>query len=358
MYNIKKIFRKKLNFLLIIILSILFLCLIFLFKYIFLVQENIEKQIYDRYKNRELIVYGPKDKVKEKINNINDVLFVYSDYQMLSIESDDIGIFNINAYFTEDMPTLLIGSYPQNEGEIILPRNIYRESGIVDLSDYCGKEIDFLLNNEYNLKMYVAGIYENDNDFSAYYNLNYIENLIDKTHNNSTDNTRVLINHYKNKDNVINKLGFKASLYDIGGLDEINMYQSLFNLIILLVGITIIFIVIIFFVVASILYHETRDDRFIQFALGYSNNLMALNYVHYYLEMTLFSLFLSFIGYFVGIFMFNYFITSENIVLNDLFSVTFNCKFLLPVIFIIIVILLLLYLFISFRLLKSNDMET
>lgn len=358
MYNIRKIFRKKVNFLLIIILSILFLCLLFLFKYLFFVQENIENQIYDRYMNRELIVYESKDKVKDEIDNISDVLFIYSDYQMLSIENSDLGTFNINPYFIEDMPTLFMGNYPQNEEEIILPRIIYGKSGVVDISNYCGKEIEFLLNGEYNLKMLVAGIYDNRNDFAAYYNLNYIENLIDKSHNNYTGNTRVLINHYKNKDKIINESGFKTALYDIGGLDEINMYQSLLDLIILLIEIIIMFILIIFFVVSLIMYHETRSERFIQYALGYNNNKIACNYVNYFFKMIIISLFISCIGYLIAISMFNYLITSQNLVLKDLFSMTFNYKFVLPVVIFIIIILLLLYVFISFRLLKTNNIET
>lgn len=57
MYNIKKIFRKKSHIIIIVVFAIMILSLIFLFKYIFVIEEDIEKNIYNNYQNREIIVY-------------------------------------------------------------------------------------------------------------------------------------------------------------------------------------------------------------------------------------------------------------------------------------------------------------
>ena len=84
MYNIKRIIRQKYNWILIVILSILFLSLLFLFKYSFSVQNNVEKQIYDNYYNREIIIYDSSEELINKLNKMQNVLFVIQIIHLLN----------------------------------------------------------------------------------------------------------------------------------------------------------------------------------------------------------------------------------------------------------------------------------
>ena len=56
MYNLKRIIRQKSSWVLIIIFIVIFILMFFLFKYIFVVQNNIEINIYDKLKNRDIII--------------------------------------------------------------------------------------------------------------------------------------------------------------------------------------------------------------------------------------------------------------------------------------------------------------
>ena len=109
MYNIKKIFRKRSNILIILILSFLIFCLIFLLKYVFVIQGDIEKNIYDKHKNREIIVYEEIDKVKKDLTSLKNILFIYPDYNMLELENSKLGIYPISISLINEMPKLLNG---------------------------------------------------------------------------------------------------------------------------------------------------------------------------------------------------------------------------------------------------------
>ena len=252
MYSIKKVFRKKSNIFLIIIFTLTIICLLLLFKYIFVTQKKVECKIYDKHINRELIVYKEVSEVLNNKSNAN-IINIYSDYQELHIDSENLGTININPRNITDMPQNLLGSYPKKNNEIILPHYIYLKTDKIDLIFYLNKEIDVILNNNTNITLRVSGIYDDINDFNAYYNLDYIEELLSMTKNNHTGNTRILVDHYKNNNNVINALDYEAELYDSSGLNEIAVYTSLFNLVLILSLIIILFITIIIFVVYSIL---------------------------------------------------------------------------------------------------------
>ena len=78
MYNIKKIFRKKSHIIIIVVFAIMILSLIFLFKYIFVIEEDIEKNIYNNYQNREIIVYDNSEDMINKIKSLDNILFIYN----------------------------------------------------------------------------------------------------------------------------------------------------------------------------------------------------------------------------------------------------------------------------------------
>jgi len=328
---------------------------LFLFKYLFIVEKDIEIQIYDKHKNKELIFYEREEKIRKKSQTIKDILYIYPDYQMLNIENEELGTLTINPFLIEDMPSLLEGKYPVKMNEILLPNYIVRENKKVDLSKYINKEISFILNNEEEFNFKVTGIYDSKGrEFTPYYNLKNIKNLLEKTSYNDTGNTRVLINHYKNLDKVIKNMECKGELYDSSGLEEIEVYQSLFNLVLLLISIMIIFITIMIIVVSSILYHDTKNDRFMQYALGYDNHKIALNYINYYLKILIISLIIAFMGYIIGTFLYNKYIFINNLILNDLFKISLDYTFLLPILILFLLLLILLYIIIRFRLFKQK----
>ena len=155
MYNIKKIFRKRSNILIILILSFLIFCLIFLLKYVFVIQGDIEKNIYDKHKNREIIVYEEIDKVKKDLTSLKNILFIYPDYNMLELENSKLGIYPISISLINEMPKLLNGKYPLNSNEILLPDFTYMNGTKVDLTEYINKEVVFVLNNEQRYFLYL-----------------------------------------------------------------------------------------------------------------------------------------------------------------------------------------------------------
>lgn len=356
MYNIKKIFRKRSNILIILILSFLIFCLIFLLKYVFVIQGDIEKNIYDKHKNREIIVYEEIDKVKKDLISLKNILFIYPDYNMLELENSKLGIYPISISLINEMPKLLNGKYPLNSNEILLPDFTYMNGTKVDLTEYINKEVVFVLNNEIEVNLKVTGIYSSNKDiFSIYYNIQNIEYLLNLTNYNKTGYTRVLIDHYKNLELIFDKINYDSSLYDVSGLEEINVYESLYNLIFLIFYIITFFIVIMMFIIFIISYYDTKNERFIKYALGYNYNRITLNYIDYYLKLFIISLVISLIGYFISIFLYNKYICLDNLIVNSLFKMT-SIEITIIIVLLIFVIFLIefigLYLLIRFILLK------
>ena len=342
MYNFKKIYRRKSNYFLILIFSSLLLSLIFLFKYLLVVNYNIEREIYDKHINKEIIVYDNKDIVSKKLKDIKDVVFIYSDYQMLELNNDTLGNYALNPYMLSEMPSLLKGAYPKNSKEILIPNYTYINGKKEYLDKYINKNLAFKLNNSTLITFKVVGVYDaSKKGLSIYYNLDYIDNLLNNTEDyNYTGYTRVLVNHYKNINKVLDIFGNNASIYDSSGLEEINVYNSLFDLILILIIIIIIFIIIMAIIVIGILYYNTRNDRFIEYVLGFRKKQIILNYIYYLLKILFISLSISIVLYFLGIGIFNIFITTNNLILNSLFSLNNKYNIYLILLFILFSIIM------------------
>ncbi len=347
MYNLKRIIRQKSSWVLIIIFIVIFILMFFLFKYIFVVQNNIEINVYDKLKNRDIIIYEDYDKINAKLNKYKDILFVYHDYQLLEVESD-IASFMVSANLREDMPPLIKGEYPKNENEIILPEYIAINGTKIDLTAYLNKSINFALNNEVNVSLYVTGIYDNKNTQNIIYNLKNIDYLLKKLPSyNYTGYTRAIINHYKNYEKLKNNLNI--SLYDTSGLEEIEVYKSLYNLVLFIIILMIIFVVIILLVISSILFNNSKNTRFIQFIGGFNQLKITNNYIYYYIKIMIISFCGAFLGFIFMMVLYKCFINTDNLVLNSLFSLSINHLFLLPIIILILINIFILYVFIYFK---------
>lgn len=354
MYNIKKIFRKKSHIIIIVVFAIMILSLIFLFKYIFVIEEDIEKNIYNNYQNREIIVYDNSEDKINKIKSLDNILFIYNDFNLLEINSSMLGKFKIIPLLKDDMPALLIGDYPKKNNEILLPFYTIINNRKINLEDYINKEITFTLNNENEVRLIITGIFEvTDSPFVAYYNLKNINTLLEINDNNTTENIRVIIDNYKNVDKVVKKIGSESNLNNTSRLEEVQTYKALFNLALLITVIIIFFITIILIIFSSILYHETKNDRFIQFALGYNNNLLTKNYINYLLKIILISFIISIIGYVILTLAFNQY-NYNNIILNKLFDISFEYKLFLPIILLFTLIILFIYIFVRIKLSKQT----
>lgn len=358
MYNIKKIYRKKSNVFIIFIFTFLFMCLLFLFKYIFVVENDIELKIYDKHKNKELIVYENKEKVITSSQKIENIIYIYSDYQMLNIENKNLGIYTLSPILFEESPKVILGKFPENDDEIILPSYNYINNKKVELTNIINKELTFIINGNKTIDFKIVGLYESEEvNKNAYFNLYNIEELLKKMDYNQAEYTRVLVDHYKNIDKVLNELVYKAELNDISGMDEIEVYKSLFDLVLLLIVGIILFIIVVLLVVSSILYYDTMQDRYIQFVLGLNKHGIAMNYINYYLKLLIVSFSVSIFLYFFITIIYNQFILIDNLVLNDLFSISLSHKILISILFLISIILFLLYLFIRFRLSRNQQMN-
>lgn len=338
-----------------LIISLIFFTLIFLFKYTFVVQNDIENQIYDSYKNRELIVYDNSKETIEELKKQKEIKFIYQDYQEVTINIDSVRTFILIPLIQSDMPKLIVGDYPKTNNEIILPEYTLINEEKTNLSDYLNKDFTVIINNEEEYSFKITGIFKVENNmFNTYYNLEYINSLLDKTKNNLTGNLRCLVDHYNNVEEVISKLSVNANLYDISGLEEIDVYKAIYNLVLLFVILIVFFVIVIIIVVSSILYYDTKQDRIIQFALGCNNHMLVMNYINYYFKLLIISLSISMIIYFITTILYNQFIFIDNLILNDLLQFSVQYQFLVPIILLIVILLLLLYFIIRLRLSRTK----
>lgn len=341
MYNIKRIIRQKYNWILIVILSILFLSLLFLFKYLFSVQNNVEKQIYDNYHNREIIIYDSSEELINKLNKMQNVLFVYPDYQSLKLKNDTLGSFNIIPLLQNDMPKIVKGRYPKNKNEIIVNISSYEKN--IDLSKLSDKKVSFKLNDDISVDFNIVGIFEsNSSSSNVYYNLgniNYLLQLIDY----QSDNTRIIIDHYRNLDKVLSNIESSASLYNPSGLEEINIYQNILKMILFISLIMTIFIFLMIIIVSTILYNGTKETRFIQFALGYTEGDIVKSYIDYYLKILMISFIVSLVLYEIVCLIIPNIFCIDNFILLELFNFKSNYLFIIPIVIIIILLVFILY---------------
>ena len=349
MYNIKHIYRQKNYWLLIGIFIFIFLMLIFLFKYIFVVQDYIEASIYDKNKNRVLIVTEDYNITKDKFSNLSDVLYIYPDYQIIELESTEIGLFNITPLLFKEMPNLIFGDYPENKNDILLPKYIFKDGKRLDLKQYVGKTINVMLNNYVEWNFHVSGIYDSQNEFFAIYNLENINYLLKQLPSyDLTGNSRILINHYKSIEKIQLQIGSNVYLNDFSGITEIQVYNSLYNMLLTITVIISIFILVILIVVSSILLYYSRCLGFIQFTQGYTAKTISKNYVDLFFKIMVVSLLIALSLYFILGILYKKAIYTNNLVLNYLFNLSVNYYFLIPIIILIVIFSFILYLLIYF----------
>ncbi len=273
MYSLKKLYRQKRNILLIIVFISLFTSLFFLFKYLLVTQTKVEKEIYDRFINRDLIIYEPSPELKAKLNTIPEVIFIYNDYEPLELSNDQIKSLTINFRFEEDMPKILKGTVPRANNELLLPSYIIENNEKIDLTNFLNQTVKLSLNNNILISFYVTGIYEPSTPNEVYYNLKNINYLLKQMPNSIyTGNLRVLIDHYKNVNKVISKIDNKASLYNPAGKDEINFYDTTLNIIKLCIIVDLIFTIIVVLVTFNINFQTNKKQYFIYYTLGSSKN--------------------------------------------------------------------------------------
>ena len=150
------------------------------FIYNFIVENTIEVNIYDKHKNRDIIIYEDYNKVKQELSAKEDILYIFKDYESLELNNSEIGNFNITPLLNAEMPTLIKGTYPKKENEILLPNLNFINGKKAYLTSYLGKNITLTLNNEKTLTFTVTGIYDSQNIHSIIYNLENINYLCEK----------------------------------------------------------------------------------------------------------------------------------------------------------------------------------
>ena len=321
MFYIKKIFRKKYNLYIIIILSLFSLLFIYLFKYIFVVQKYIEDNIYNQLKNRDIIYYPLDDKID--LNKINSIELIYNDFNNPLFMSNELGLFTTYALFKDYMPKLSTGGYPQNYNEIILPKYIKKNDGsILDLSSYINQEIGFIINDKVEVKFKIIGLYENNlNDsMNCYLNIKFIDKITDKLSDNF-DAKRIIVDKQKNTKEVLRILNEhgNAYLYDSGGQREISMYNSIFRMVLICIILNFMFSFIVLFILFFLQIHIEKRELYIKFILGYNNKQLSYNLIEY-LFICLFSILISVIVAILINSIYPYLKISNNILLKQMFN--------------------------------------
>lgn len=331
--------------------SIIFTLLLFLAFFFLLLTFNVNKNIRsiilndvnDKFINRDIIV-SVKDndlvKSEEMIKKIDHIQEIYKSYRNLNVSFNDNQsgfLAGVPIAFFEKSDFQYDINYDYlNKDYIIIPTSMKNDLKI-------GKEVILKYDN-YQIKVIVAGTYDNDSNMTSgiiYTSINTFNKFIEDNNLQESNNSfHVIVDKQINTKSVINQLndyGFVANLYNSNGSTEINMYNSLLKMIRGFIIVIVIFLFITYIVSINLLIDNEKHSIAILKASGYHN---ANIFVSLFIMITIFiTLIYAFIVFLYGLFnliftnkIFNYFI--------------FNYSTILPI-YILIILILLLTLFIA-----------
>ncbi len=354
MIILKKILRNKHNYYLILLLTIFFVLFIYSFKYILYVQKNIDENIYNQLKNRELLIKINNENDLNFLNNNDKVEFMYYSYQNIYLINDMIKA-ELYPCFINQMPELIYGNYPKNVDEIILPNSFYGSN--INPYDFANKQISFNIEDK-TYSFLVKGIYKvqtNEKFNYIYYNILNIDTLTQNIPKLRTNYYHVIINNYKNVNEMIKKIGeiTEVSFNDNSGKEEISLYKSLFKIIFLSTIIAICFIIILFILIIYLYIKLNRNNLILNYFLGYNNLQLTLYITNYFSILLLISILLATI-FVVVLGLINIFIKPANYILKILFNYNGILWPLLITISLMLIIILFIFIVVFISLIYKN----
>ena len=354
MIMLKKILRNKHNYYLIILLTIFLILFIYSFKYILYVQENIDENIFNQLKNRELLVKINDENDLNFLNNNDEVEFMYYSYQNIYLTNDFIK-GELYPCFINQMPELIYGNYATAIDEIILPESFYGNN--INPYDFVDKRISFSIEDK-TYSFLVKGIYKVENNIKfnyIYYNILNIDTLTQNIPKLRTNYYHVIIKNYKNVNEMINRISkiTEVSFNDNSGKEEISLYKSVFKILLLSTTIAICFMIVLFILIIYLYIKLNKNDIILNYFLGYNNLQLALYITNYFSILIIISVLLATI-FFILFGIINTLIKPTNYILKLLFNFNGLLYPLIITLSLMMIIILLIFCIVFLVLLFEN----
>ncbi len=236
----------------------------------------------DKIKNNILnrILYVSRNDISEldikNLNEIENIEEVYRELNIFSMTMDENKNVNIKYGSKLEIPKLILGKGFEDDKEmqIILPSKfLTQENKYISLESYYGKKVKLRL-EDYEVEVYVTGIYDDINSNYVYINKNLKDDLVRYNREIETSTIlSVIVDDYKNIEHVIenlkNNYSYNANIREMSGQSDIKMYNLASLLIIVIVILVTIFMYISIGIIIDGIISDERKDIAILKAIGY-----------------------------------------------------------------------------------------
>lgn len=343
--------QSKKQYLLSIIIYMLFFSLLLILVNIEQsVNLMIEKNIKNKYSNRDIFVDLGKD---EDINNFQEIskyVDIYYKYlkPLNTLDQNNQSII-LSGANNQELPKLKVNQIKKtNSNYFIIPSNYNNQN----TNDLLGKEIVLNYNNEYYFNGTVAGVYEvsnKDNQSIKFYTSieSYEKFILDNHIYKFNNQFHLIAKDQKYTQIIIEKLnlkGYRAFLNDSSLKLELNMYEGLQKTLNDFILLVFIFIIIVFAIFIGTIIHKEINTVALLKSLGYNEKQIQINL-----------LMILIIPIFISYLMSNLIYLITNQIIKNLFDYnflkyfTFDFKINLIILFIVIIILFLILILYTFK---------
>lgn len=316
------------------------------------INDVIDKDISNKFINRDIYVTHENytyEEVENKINDLDYISFFYKDYGFINVQNKELGILTLRG-----VPLDFFSSYNYRIDEryltdnyVIIPSTISNDESIM------GKTITFNYNESTSIDLTIAGIYfVDENEFSnnLYMGIDFYNYFIEENELLEYKETlHIVVENQKHVESTIknlNNMDFVAYLSDPSGKVELNMYTQLSKMVSYFTIAIVLFILTTYILTIGAIINHEKESIAILKAIGYKNvNIFLILFMSVFL-MLLFSFIISSIVFFV-----------IAIILNRLISIYLLSYFKFNIFVIIIVFILLIILLIVSLLLYFNKLK-
>lgn len=243
----------------------------------------------DKIKNNILnrILYVSKSEITEldinKLKKFENIEDVYRELNVFSMIMDDEKSVIIRYGSELELPKLTLGNDFENNNkdlQIILPSKLLTaDNKYISLDSYLGKKVKLRI-EDYELEVFVTGIYNNSNSSYVYINKALKDELVEYNKEIETNTIlAVIVDDYKNVESVINNLknnyGYNANIRDMSGQSDIKMYNLASALILVIIILIIVFMYVSIGIIIDSIISDERKDIAILKAIGYKKKHLS-----------------------------------------------------------------------------------
>jgi len=257
-----------------LIMLIAMISLVLLFSFYVGIRDMIDKEINNKYINRDYITrlnqnVNVDDEINE-ISNLNYVEISYKNYPALNLENDDYGFISLEGVVNDAISRLVYDENYLEDNYIILPSCFGNEKLI-------GNEI-LLKYKQETFKFVIAGIYYLDEDVvsnRAYTSITYYENIIkNNSIYESSNEIHIVLNNSEKYIDLLNDIQGKYEemyLKDSSGVTEKNLYKGLESLLFYFIIGIIVFLLITLLIILNIIINYEYEGIAILKSVGYTD---------------------------------------------------------------------------------------